>query len=103
MDVLQLRLRFRTIGVHETSDQACFGNKFSQQLKPLSGQGTGHDTHASNVAARGEGTLPRATIAATCLWTKSDANVWRRSYRPSAQRYSIATFSCSKKPSSLRP
>src|SRR5829696_6503469 len=54
-------------------------------------------------AASGEGTLPRATIAATCLWTKSDANAWRRSYRPSAQRYSIATFSCSKKPSSLRP
>jgi hypothetical protein len=43
-------------------------------------------------AASGEGTLPTARIMATCRRTKSAANAGNRSYCPSAQRYSIATF-----------
>ena len=44
-----------------------------------------------------------ATITVTGRRTNSDASAGIRSYRPSAQRYSIATFRLSMNPISLRP
>ena len=44
------------------------------------------------LAASAEGMPPVVTITATWRRTRSAASAGSRSYRPSAQRYSIATF-----------
>ena len=55
------------------------------------------------LAAKAEGVAAVAAITATFRRTSSAASAVSRSNRPSAQRYSIATFSPSTWPVSLRP
>jgi len=47
---------------------------------------------SSALAAYGDGSPPAAAISATFRRTSSVVNAGRRSYRPSAQRYSIERF-----------
>src|SRR5215211_5484594 len=54
-------------------------------------------------AAAAVGMPPPLAITATWRRTRSAASAGNRSYWPSAQRYTIVTFSCSTKPVSLRP
>ena len=61
------------------------------------------DIGVAALAAYADGVLPTAAIAATFLCARSDASRARRSYCPSAQRYSIRTFWSSMKPLSFRP
>src|SRR5215470_4499555 len=56
-----------------------------------------------NPANEPEGAPPVAAMTATCRRTNSATSAGSRSYWPSAQRYSIATFSPSTKPASFRP
>jgi len=55
------------------------------------------------LAAKAERGPPVAAMTATCRRTNSAASAGSRSYWPSAQRYSFATFSPSTKPASFRP
>ena len=55
------------------------------------------------LAAKAEGVPPVTAMTATCRRTNSAAIAGSRSYWPSAQRYSIATFSPSTKPASFSP
>src|SRR4029453_7357147 len=58
---------------------------------------------SSALAAYGDGSPPAAAISATFRRTSSVVNAGRRSYRPSAQRYSIERFLPSIYPLSVSP
>src|SRR5512132_277446 len=58
---------------------------------------------SSALAAYGDGSPPAAAISATFSRTSSVVNAGRRSYRPSAQRYSIERFLPSIYPLSVSP
>ena len=55
------------------------------------------------LAAKAEGVPPVTAMTATCRRTNWAASAGSRLYWPSAQRYSIATFSPSTKPASFSP
>src|SRR5262249_17357197 len=59
--------------------------------------------HIAALTANTPGAPPPETIPLTCRRTRSAASASSRSYCPSAQRYSTATFWPSIKPDSFRP
>ena len=131
--LVQLQLGIRIVRVHEHGDDGGIGNELVQQLQSLRREQIGEEGDARDIAARpveagdksvldrvaaeteddryrcgrGLGRERRdgvlAAITATRRRTRSAANAGSRSYCPSAERNSIATFRPSTKPASLRP
>src|SRR6202040_3773295 len=75
LDLAHVALGIRIVGVHEQGDQPGLGNQIVE---------------VASFAARAPAAL--VAIKSTLRPTRSATNPGSRSYWPSAQRYSIATF-----------